>query len=104
MLSLKEIRRKLFKGDITVLFRLFGKDEKTIQPSEVAQIFMNLPASSAVKAFESFPEKNRIIVFPYLDDLVQKQIIRDLPKAEASKILNSVSSDDLMIFLSKLKG
>src|SRR5689334_18403186 len=104
MLSLKEIRRKLFKGDITVFFRLFGKDDKTIQPSEVAQIFLNLPASSAVKAFQGFPEKNRITVFPYLDDLVQKQIIRDLSKEEASRILNTVSSDDLMIFLSKLKG
>jgi magnesium transporter len=104
MLSLKEIRKKLFKGDITVLFRLFGKDEKTIQPSEVAQIFLNLPASSAVNAFQSFPEKNRIIVFPYLDDLVQKQIIRDFSKAEASRILNNISSDDLLIFLSKLKG
>jgi len=104
MLSLKEIRKKLFKGDLTVFFRLFGKDDKTIQPSEVAQIFLNLPASSAVKAFQSFPDKNRITVFPYLDDLVQKQIIRDLPKPEASRILNSVSSDDLMIFLSKLKG
>src|SRR5258706_1980945 len=104
MLSLKEIRKKLFKGDLTVFFRLFGKDDKTIQPSEVAQIFLNLTASSAVKAFQSFPEKNRIIVFPYLDDLVQKQIIRDFNKVEASKILNSISSDDLLIFLSKLKG
>jgi magnesium transporter len=104
MLSLKEIRKKLFKGDLTVFFRLFGKDDKTIQPSEVAQIFLNLPASSAVKAFQSFPEKNRITVFPYLDDLVQKQIIRDVPKPDASKILNSINSDDLMIFLSKLKG
>ncbi|TMI95195.1 MAG: magnesium transporter, partial [Bacteroidetes bacterium] len=104
MMSLNEIRRRLFKGDITILFRLFGKDEKTIQPSEVAQIFLNLPASSAVKAFQSFPEKNRIIVFPYLDDLVKKQIIHDIPKPDASKILNNLSSDDLMIFLTKLKG
>jgi magnesium transporter len=104
MLSLKEIRKHLFKGDLTVLFRLFGKDERTIQPSEVAQIFMNLPAASAVKAFQAFPEKNRISVFPYLDDLVQKQIIRDFPKTEASGILNSINSDDLLIFLSKLKG
>ncbi len=43
-------------------------------------------------------------MFPYLDDLVQKQIIRDFNKVEASKILNSISSDDLLIFLSKLKG
>src|SRR6185295_6981831 len=104
MLSLKEIRRKLFNVDIGALFRLFGKDEKTIQPSEVAQIFLNLPAASAVKAFQSFPEKNKTILFPYLDDLVKKQIIRDVPKQEASKILNSLTSDDLLIFLSRLRG
>src|SRR5436189_5874270 len=104
MMSLNEIRRRLFKGDISILFRLFGKDEKTIQPSEVAKIFLNLPASSAIKAFQSFPEKNKIMLFPYLDDLVQKQIIGEITKEEAAKILNSISSDDLVIFLSRLKG
>jgi len=104
MLSLKEIRRKLFKGDIAGLFRSFIKDEKSMQPSEVAQIFLNLPASSAVKAFQAFPEKNKIVLFPYLDNLVQKQIIKDISKDQASKILNSISSDDLLIFLSQLKG
>jgi magnesium transporter len=39
-----------------------------------------------------------------LDSLVQKQIISEISKDEASKILNSISSDDLLIFLSHLKG
>lgn len=104
MLSLKEIRKKIFKGDITGLFRLFVKDDKGMQPSEVAQIFLNLPAASAVKAFQAFPERNKIILFPYLDNLVQKQIIQTIPKEQAAKILNNVSSDDLLIFLSHLKG
>ncbi len=103
-MTLKEIRKKILKGDIIGLFRLFGKDEKSMQPSEVAQIFLNLPASSAIKAFQSFPEKNKITLFPYLDSLVQKQIISEITKEEASKILNSISSDDLLIFLSNLKG
>jgi len=104
MLSLKEIRRKLFKGDIPGLLRSFIKDDKSIQPSEVAQIFLNLPATSAVNAFQAFPEKNKIALFPYLDNLVQKRIIHDIPKEQASRILNSISSDDLLIFLSELKG
>jgi len=103
-MTLKEIRRKIFKGDITGLFRLFIKDEKGMQPSEVAQIFLNLPAASAIKAFQSFPEKNQVLLFPYLDNLVQKQIIQEIPREQKSKILNSISSDDLLIFLSKLKG
>ena len=104
MLTLKEIRKKILKGDIIGIFRLFGKDDKTIQPSEVAKIFLNLPASSAIKAFQAFPEKNKIMLFPYLDTLVQKQIITEIPKEDASKVLNSISSDDLLIFLSRLKG
>lgn len=75
-----------------------------MQPSEVAQIFLSLPASSAIKAFQSFPEKNKIILFPYLDHLVQKQIINEIPKEEVARILNTISSDDLLIFLSNLKG
>jgi magnesium transporter len=101
---LKEIRRKIFKGDIAGLFRSLLKDDKVMQPSEVAQIFLNLPASSAIKAFQSFPEKNQVILFPYLDSLVQKQIVQEIPKDKVSKILNSISSDDLLIFLSHLKG
>src|SRR5215470_6241951 len=104
MMTLKEIRKKILKGDFIGLFRFFVKDEKTMQPSEVAKIFLNLPASSAIKAFQSFPEKNKIMLFPYLDSLVQKQIINEISKDEASRILNSISSDDLLIFLSRLKG
>ena len=104
MMTLKEIRKKILKGDFIGLFRFLGKDEKTMQPSEVAKIFLNLPASSAIKAFQSFPEKDKIMLFPYLDDLVQKQIISEITKEQASKILNSISSDDLLIFLSRLKG
>src|SRR5580765_9011757 len=103
-MDLKELRRRIFKGDIVGLFRLFVKDEKAMQPSEVAQIFLNLPAASAVTAFQTFPEKNQVILFPYLDNLVKKQIIQNIPKEQASKILNSISSDDLLIFLSHLKG
>lgn len=104
-MTLKEIRKKILRGDIIGLFTgWFAKGEKMMQPSEVAKIFLNLPASSAVKAFNSFPEKNKILLFPYLDNLVQKQIIDDISKDDASKILNNISSDDLLIFLSRLKG
>lgn len=103
-MTLKEIRKKILKGDFAGLFRFSTRGDKVMQPSEVAQIFLNLPASSAVQAFRTFPEKNQLLVFPYLDYIIQKQLIQDLPKEESTKILNSISSDDLMIFLSHLKG
>src|SRR5215467_3235313 len=104
MMNLKEIRKKILKGDFIGLFRFLVKDEKRMQPSEVAKIFLNLPASSAIKAFQSFPEKNKIILFPYLDNLVQKQIVQEISPEESSRILNHISSDDLLIFLTKMKG
>jgi magnesium transporter len=103
-MTLREIRKKLLKGDIIGLFGLSLKGDKMMQPSEVAKVFLNLPAPAAVKAFQGFPEKNRMLLFPYLDHLVQREIIKELDKPEASKILNTISSDDLMIFLSRLKG
>lgn len=103
-MTLKEIRKKILKGDIMGLFGISTKDDKMMQPSEVAQIFLNLPVASAIEAFRGFPEKNRILLFPYLDNRVQKHIVKELPKDEVSKMLNSISSDDLLIFLSHLKG
>lgn len=103
-MTLKEIRRKILKGDIIGLFGLSPKGDKMMQPSEVAQIFLNLPVASAVKAFKGFPEKNRTLLFPYLDNRVQKEIVKELPRDEISKVLNSISSDDLLIFLSHVKG
>jgi len=102
-MTLKEIRKKILSGDFVGLFRFSTKGDKVIQPAEVAQIFLNLPSDSTIKAFESFPEKNRILIFPYLDHLVQKQIIQGISKEEASRILNNISSDDLLIFLSDIK-
>ena len=102
-MTLKEIRKKILSGDLVGLFRSSTKDGKSFQPSEVAQIFMNLPSAAALQAFEGFPEKNKILLFPYLDNLIQKKIVEEIPKEEASGILNSVSSDDLLIFLSSLK-
>jgi magnesium transporter len=103
-MNLKEIRQKILKGDIIGLFGISLKGEKMLQPSEVAKVFLNLPTDAALKAFRGFPERNKILLFPYLDSLVQQEIVKELPVPEVTKILNSLSSDDLLMFLSHLKG
>ena len=55
-----------------------------------------------MQAFQSFPIKNQIKIFPYLDLLTQKKIIRHLGKARAGYILNELSSDDRLAFFSSL--
>src|SRR5438094_10619432 len=103
MFSLKEIRRKILKGDFTGVFRGSGKDDRSFQPSEVAQVFLSIPSSSAIEAFENFPYKNQALLFPYVDQLVQNPIILGLPPKQASFLLNNISSHDRLIFLSSLK-
>ena len=49
-------------------------------------------------AFQSFPIKNQVKIFPYLDLLTQKKIIRHFGKARAAYILNDLSSDDRLAF------
>lgn len=103
-MSLKEIRRKILRGDIIGLFWNHSKDEKLFQPSEVAQIFLSLPASSVITAFETFPQKNQLLLFPYLDSSIQKQVAEHLSKERTAYILNSIHSDDRLMFLSTVKG
>ena len=87
------------------LFRL-SKDKGTsyIHPSEVAKLFISIPAEKAIDAFKSFQTAQEIAVFPYLDNQLQKKVIRSLTKSRAAYILNALSSDDRTIFYSTLKG
>ena len=104
-LPFKETRKKLLAGDFSGLFRLpKGKEQSFIHPSEVAKLFITIPAEKAIDAFRSFHPAQQIIVFPYLDNRLQIQIIQALPKESASGILNALSSDDRTIFFSTLKG
>lgn len=102
-MKLKEIRTKILKGDFSGLIG-FAKDDRSIHPSEVASIFSSLPAEAAVKAFRQFSGDKQVHVFSYLDESLQKKIIQGLDKTQASVLMNSISSDDRMGFLSSLKG
>ena len=101
----KEVRKKLLHGDFSGLFR-FSKDTSKgfIHPSEVAQLFTSIPADKAIEGFRSFQTEQQLKVFPYLDNQLQKKVIRSLTQARASFILNKLSSDDRTIFYASLKG
>jgi len=102
-MNLKDIRKKILSGDFGNLFGL-GENNKNIHPTEVAKMLASLPDDTALKAFQSLPTHNQEKVFPYLDILLQKKIIKAATKTRASHILNELSSDDLMIFFTPLKG
>lgn len=89
-------------GDISSLLRI--SRESNIHPSEVAKLFNELPVDSAIHAFQSFPSKKQIVVFSYLDILLQKKILRGLGKEKATYILNKLSSDDRLTLINAYKG
>jgi len=96
-MTFKEITNKILKGDFSGLFG-FNRGKNHIEHSEIAKVLTTIPAETAMQAFQSFPIKNQIKIFPYLDLLTQKKIIRHLGKGRAGYILNELSSDDRLTF------
>ena len=103
MLNLKEISKKIMKGDFSSLLH-FGNGNKNVHPSEVAKMLGSVPTDTALQAFGSLPTHTHTKVFPYLDFPLQKQIIKKLAKTKAAFILNDLISDDRIAFYSSLKG
>lgn len=89
-------------GDIASLLHI--SSDSNIHPSEIAKLFNELPLDSAIHAFQSFPSKKQVIVFSYLDILLQKKILRGLSKEKATYILNKLSSDDRVTLINSYRG
>jgi magnesium transporter len=103
MMNLKEISKKLIKGDFSSLLNIINSN-RNVHPTEVAKMLASVPDDAALKGFRSLPTLTQAKVFPYVDFLLQKKIIRALTKVRASFILNELSSDDRIAFYSSLKG
>ena len=103
MMNLKEISKKIIKGDFSSLLS-FGNGNKNVHPSEVAKMLTAVPIATALQGFQSLPNHTETKVFPYLDILLQRKIIATLAKPKAIAILNELSSDDRIAFYSSLKG
>lgn len=103
MMNLKEISKKIIKGDFSSLIN-FGNGNKNVHPTEVAKMLGAVPSDKALDAFRSLPTITQIKVFTYTDILLQQKIVKNLTKTRASYILNELSSDDRIAFYSSLKG
>ena len=102
-MNLKEISKKLIKGDFSSLLG-FGNGNKNVHPSEVAKMLNSVPIDTAFKAFQSLPANTQTKVFSYVDILLQKKIVKNSAKQRAATIVNELSSDDRIAFYSSLKG
>ena len=98
MMNLKEISKKIIKGDFSSLLN-FGNGNKNVHPTEVAKMLGSVPTDTALQAFGSLPTTTQSKVFPYLDTLLQRKIIQKITKVRATFILNELSSDDRVAFI-----
>ena len=102
-MNLKEISKKIINGDFSSLLS-FGNGNKNMHPTEIAKMLGSVPLDNALDAFQSLPTNSQAKVFPYLDTLLQKKIIKNTTRPRASYILNELSSDDRIVFYSSAKG
>ena len=103
MMNLKEIGKKIMKGDFSILLS-FVDSNRNVHPTEVAKMLTSVTGEAAIKAFQSLPSLTQTKVFPYLDILLQQKIVKAINKTKAAHILNDLSSDDRIAFYSSLKG
>jgi len=102
-MNLKEISKKIIKGDFSSLLG-FVHSNRNVHPIEVANMLGTVPTNAALKGFRSLPTATQAMVFPYLDIILQQKIVKTITKARAAFILNELSSDDRIGFYSTLKG
>ncbi|WP_428328924.1 magnesium transporter [Mucilaginibacter sp.] len=99
-MTLKEIKDKLVNGDLWSFIN--PEANKDIHPSEVAEILDKLPADTALSSFIAFPDKKKVLLFPYVDHFLQHKIIKGVDKEQAAYILNHLSSTDRYSFFISL--
>lgn len=103
MINIKEINKKILSGDFNEFIKVKNPNQN-LHPTNVAKMLSLVSFDLGLEAFRSLPIESQRKVFPYLDILLQKKIIKALTKAEASLVLNSLTSDDRIVFYSSLKG
>lgn len=103
MAKIKDIRRKIRTGDFSI-FSYFKKNREQVHPAEFASVISRLPPDIALKAFAELPYRQQVKTFSHLDVQEQRFIINSYGKQRATYILNELSTDDRISFLSSLKG
>ncbi|WP_185204578.1 magnesium transporter [Chryseobacterium sp. C3] len=97
------IKEKILNGDFSDL--LYSRNEKNYaHPSNIAKIFTEIPFDYALQAFQALSASDQSIVFTYLDNFLQKNILKSISPKRQGRILNELSSDDRIIFFSSLKS
>ena len=86
------------------IFSVFSKDRNTIHPAEFADVIDRLPFDTALVSFMELPYNTQVKVFPYLDVLLQRKLVRSISQQRAAYLLNNLGSDDRINFFNGLSA
>ncbi len=103
-MTIKDLSKKILQGDFRFLSLFKTNRDYSLHPAELAKVLLSLPNDAALKAFNQLPQTVQVNVFAYLDVQHQKFLLKSIPENLARLVLNSLSSDDRLIFLSEFKG
>jgi len=96
-----DLREKILEGDLSELLH-HSKDDD--YPAEVAKVLETLPKDYAIHTYLALPEGIQIKIFSFLDHIMQRGVLEELPPARVSIILNSLESNDRIAFFDTLDG
>jgi magnesium transporter len=97
----QDLREKILEGDLSELLH-HSKDED--YPAEVSKLLQSLPNDTAINIFLALPEAAQINIFSFLDHVLQRGIVEELPRPQITKILNRLESNDRIAFFDTLDG
>jgi len=103
-MKITDLSRRILQGDFSFLSFFKSSKNASLHPAELAKVLANLPKDATLKAFEQLSLPMQISVFAYLDVQRQRFLLKSVPEQSGRAILNGLSSDDRMIFLSSSKG
>ena len=97
----QDLREKILEGDLSELLH-HSKDED--YPAEVAKLLGTMPTEYAINTFLALPENVQTKIFAFVDHILQRGIIEELPRQKVSNILNNLESNDRIAFFDTLDG
>ncbi len=97
----QDLREKILEGDLSELLH-HSRDED--YPAEVSKLLGSLPEEYAINTFLALTGNVQIKIFSFLDHVLQRRIIEELPRPKISNILNNLESNDRIAFFDTLDG
>lgn len=103
-MKITDLSKRILQGDFSFLAFFKSNKNASMHPAELAKVLAALPKDATLKAFEQLSHQMQVSVFAYLDVQRQRFLLKSVSPAVGKAILNGLTSDDRLIFLSASKG